>query len=139
MTINLHSRWLKAIGVAAAAVIVILAGGIVWRLLDRDPEVSAANVASTPELVARGHYLAQAADCTACHTTPGGEPFTGGMPFELPFGTIYSTNITPDRDTGIGSWSDDDFVRALHEGIAKDGSHLYPGVPVHIVHGAQPR
>src|SRR5262249_14286764 len=56
-------------------------------------------------------------------------PFTGGLAFKLPFGTVYSTNITPDRDTGIGAWSDDDFVRALHEGIAKDGSHLYPAFP----------
>ena len=127
--IGLRANWLKAVGMIAAVVIVILAAGIVWRLLDRDPEVSAADVPSTPELVARGRYLAQAADCAACHTVPGGEPLTGGVAFKLPFGTIYSTNITPDRDTGIGTWSDDDFVRALHQGIAKDGSHLYPAFP----------
>ena len=129
MIINLLARWLKAVGIVAAAVIVIVAAGVVWRLVDRDPEVSAEDVPSTPELVARGRYLAQAADCTACHTTPGGEPFTGGLAFALPFGTIYSSNITPDRETGIGTWSDDDFVRALHQGIAKDGSHLYPAFP----------
>ncbi len=127
--IGLRARWLKAVGVTVAAGIVIVAAGVVWRLLDRDPEVSAADVPSTPELVARGHYLAQAADCTACHTVPGGAPFTGGLAFKLPFGTIYSTNITADRETGIGTWSDDDFVRALHEGVAKDGSHLYPAFP----------
>ena len=65
----------------------------------------------------------------ACHNIPGGKPFAGGFAFHLPFGTIYSTNITPDKETGIGTWSDDDFVRALHQGIAKDGTHLYPAFP----------
>ncbi len=127
--IGLVTKRRKAVGLVAAAVIVIVAAGVAWRLLDRDPEVSAPDVLPTPELVGRGRYLVQAADCAACHTVPGGAPFTGGVAFKLPFGTIYSTNITPDRDTGIGSWSDDDFVRALHEGVAKDGSHLYPAFP----------
>src|SRR6202045_3135455 len=83
----------------------------------------------TPALLARGEYLTRAADCAACHNAPGGKPFAGGLPFKLPFGTIYSTNITSDRETGIGTWSDDDFVRALHRGIAKDGTHLYPAFP----------
>ena len=59
----------------------------------------------------------------------GGDPFAGGRPFETDFGTIYSPNITPDAETGIGSWSDADFLRAVHEGIAKDGTHLYPAFP----------
>jgi len=127
--IGLRSRGLKAVGIIASTVFVIVAIGVVWRFLDRDPEVPAADVLSTPELVARGRYLTQAADCAACHTVPGGQPFTGGLALDLPCGTIYTTNITADRETGIGSWSDDDFVRALHEGIAKDGSHLYPAFP----------
>src|ERR1700754_253833 len=57
-------------------------------------------------LVAKGEYLTKAADCAACHTAPGGRPFAGGRAFRLPFGTIYSSNITPDRETGIGRWSD---------------------------------
>ena len=73
----------------------------------------------TTALIQRGEYLTRAADCAACHNAPDGKPFAGGLPFELPFGTIYSTNITADRKTGIGSWSDDDFVRALHRGIAQ--------------------
>ena len=82
------------------------------------------------DLVARGEYLTRAADCTACHTAPGGKPFAGGLAFKLPMiGTIYSTNITPDQETGIGAWSDDEFVRALHEGIDRDGEHLYPAFP----------
>ncbi|MFK3740880.1 c-type cytochrome [Massilia sp. TN1-12] len=80
-------------------------------------------------LVARGAYLARAADCVACHTAPGGKPFAGGLAFKLPFGTLYASNITPDRDTGIGAWSDDDFVRAMHDGIRKDGKRLYPAFP----------
>ncbi|HTY50892.1 MAG TPA: cytochrome c [Steroidobacteraceae bacterium] len=81
------------------------------------------------DAVARGRYLAQAADCEACHTAEGGKPFAGGRPFVTVFGTIYSPNITPDAETGIGSWSDADFVRALHRGIDKDGRHLYPAFP----------
>jgi mono/diheme cytochrome c family protein len=83
----------------------------------------------TPALFARGEYLTRAADCAACHSAPNGKLFAGGLPFKLPFGTIYSTNITADRETGIGSWSDDDFVRALHRGIAPGGHHLYPAFP----------
>lgn len=79
--------------------------------------------------LAVGRYLAVAADCEACHTIDGGTPFAGGRPFETDFGTIYSTNITPDMETGIGSWSDADFLRAVHEGIAKDGTRLYPAFP----------
>jgi mono/diheme cytochrome c family protein len=80
-------------------------------------------------LVAKGEYLTKAADCAACHTAPGGEPFAGGRAFKLPFGTIYSTNITPDRETGIGQWSDAEFVRALHRGIGRNGEDLYPAFP----------
>jgi mono/diheme cytochrome c family protein len=81
------------------------------------------------ELVARGRYLAQAADCTACHTAPGGAPFAGGLAMQSGFGTIYATNITPDPDQGIGRWSADDFWRALHDGVRRDGAQLYPAMP----------
>jgi mono/diheme cytochrome c family protein len=123
------SSILRALGVLILAAVVIVAGFVGWRLYDRDPEVTAADVTPTPALIVRGAYLVQAADCEACHTAPGGKPFTGGVTFALPFGTIYSTNITPDKATGIGTWSDDDFVRSLHRGIARDGSNLYPAMP----------
>jgi len=84
---------------------------------------------TSADLVTRGKYLTQAADCAACHTAPGGVPYAGGLPFKLPFGTLYSPNITPDRDTGIGSWTDSQFLRAVHKGIAADGTHLYPAFP----------
>jgi len=82
--------------------------------------------AGIKEPPARGEYLARAADCIACHTLPGEQPFSGGVPFKTPFGTIYSSNITADKETGIGTWSDDDFVRALHAGVGKNGEPLYP-------------
>lgn len=80
-------------------------------------------------MIARGEYLARAADCVACHTTQGGKPFTGGLAFKLPFGTLYSPNITPDKATGIGNWSDDDFVNAVQKGVGKGGQHYYPAFP----------
>jgi mono/diheme cytochrome c family protein len=113
------------LGVLVAAV-VIVAGLIGWRLRGREIDPSVSDVQANVELVARGAYLARAADCAACHTRPGGKSFGGGVAFTLPFGTLYSTNITADRDTGIGAWSDDDFVRALHQGVGKDGRNLYP-------------
>ena len=80
-------------------------------------------------LVERGAYLARAADCMACHTKPGGKDFAGGLAFKLPFGTLYSTNITPDKETGIGNYSDADFLNAMHRGIRRDGARLYPAMP----------
>jgi mono/diheme cytochrome c family protein len=80
-------------------------------------------------LVKRGEYLMRAGDCVACHTKPGGEPLAGGLKLDTPFGPIYSPNITPDHETGIGGWSDDEFYRAMHEGIGKKGEYLYPAFP----------
>jgi mono/diheme cytochrome c family protein len=122
-------RLLRLAACVVLAMIVAAGAFVAWRLYDRDSEVWAADVAPTPELIARGKYLVTAADCAACHNAPGGKPFAGGFAFHLPFGTIYSTNITADKETGIGGWSDDDFVRALHQGVAKDGAHLYPAFP----------
>jgi mono/diheme cytochrome c family protein len=79
--------------------------------------------------VERGAYLARAADCEACHTAPGGKPYAGGLAFKLPFGTMYSTNITPDKESGIGNYSDQDFLNAVHRGIRRDGARLYPAMP----------
>lgn len=77
----------------------------------------------------RGEYVARMADCEACHTIKGGQPFAGGRGFVLPFGTIYTPNITPDPETGIGKWSDAQFLDAVHRGIAPDGSRYYPAFP----------
>jgi mono/diheme cytochrome c family protein len=80
-------------------------------------------------LIERGQYLARAADCAACHTADGGEPFAGGRAFVLPFGTLYSTNITPDKETGIGNYTDANFLDAIHKGIAPGNEKLYPAMP----------
>lgn len=81
------------------------------------------------DLVTRGKYLTQAADCESCHTAPGGKPFAGGRAFRTAFGTLYSSNLTPDPATGLGAWTDADFLRALHQGVGKDGRRLYPAFP----------
>lgn len=79
--------------------------------------------------ITRGEYLARAGDCVACHTEPGGKLFAGGRTIDTPFGTLYSTNITSDPKTGIGTWTADEFYRVMHEGIGKDGELLYPAMP----------
>ncbi|MBV8627954.1 MAG: cytochrome c [Paraburkholderia sp.] len=80
-------------------------------------------------LIQRGAYLAKAGDCIACHSTPRGKPFAGGLKMVTPMGAIYSTNITPDPDTGIGRYTEAEFARALRRGVAKDGHNLYPAMP----------
>jgi mono/diheme cytochrome c family protein len=132
--------------IVVVAAIVIIGGGFgLWLVLGPGPMDFAGGkqAATTPgtnatgvpaELVSasqiqRGEYLARAADCAACHSTEDGQPFAGGRAFVLPFGTMYSTNITPDKETGIGAYTDEDFLRALHKGIARDGTRLYPAMP----------
>lgn len=80
-------------------------------------------------LLERGKYLTAAADCVGCHTAKDGTPFVGGRAFVLPFGTLYSTNLTPDAETGIGKYTDADFLNAVHKGIGRGGRHLYPAMP----------
>jgi mono/diheme cytochrome c family protein len=87
--------------------------------------------AATPDdaLVARGAYLATAGDCAACHTAPKGKPYAGGLPMNTPMGKIYTTNITPDAQTGIGGWTEQEFDQAMRRGVSKDGHNLYPAMP----------
>jgi len=130
----------------AAIVVVVLATGI-WIVRGPDPMAFvnrnkvalAAYKADDPtgapvslsktSLVERGKYLAEAADCMACHTSQGGKDYAGGLGIRLPFGALYSTNITPDKETGIGSYSDQDFLNAVQRGIRRDGARLYPAMP----------
>jgi mono/diheme cytochrome c family protein len=119
-------RW--AIGVAAFAGIAI--GAFFSVNLLRGKTGGPVQVVNAPaDIVASGKYLAEAADCAACHTAPGGAPFAGGLAMQSGFGTIYATNITPDPDYGIGRWTADDFWRALHDGVRRDGQQLYPAMP----------
>ncbi|MGF6573772.1 mono/diheme cytochrome c family protein [Paraburkholderia sp. GAS333] len=96
------------------------------------PAIASGTVASSAAdspLISSGRYLAIAADCAACHTAQGGKPFAGGYPINSPMGTIYSTNITPSTQGGIGDYTEADFARALRQGIRRDGRHLYPAMP----------
>lgn len=114
--------WLPVIIVLAGIAITVRAFsmGVAHR-----PDVTA-----TPDMVKRGAYLVAAADCVSCHTAAGREPFSGGREFDLgSMGKLYSPNITPDKETGIGTWTDDDFRAAMQLGIAKGGVHLYPAFP----------
>jgi mono/diheme cytochrome c family protein len=118
----------------AGAVAALLLGGavagfaITWR-----PAIAAidppAPKSFEPALVKRGRELAAIGNCGSCHTTSGGRDFAGGLPVPTPFGTIYSSNITPDADTGIGRWPESAFRRAMRSGVARDGEHLYPTFP----------
>ena len=85
--------------------------------------------ASNAAIIEQGEYLARAGDCIACHTAPGGKLFAGGRPMPTPFGTLYSSNITPSPDTGIGKWSADAFYATMHTGRLPDGGLLYPAMP----------
>ncbi|OCR26183.1 alcohol dehydrogenase [Pseudomonas syringae] len=91
--------------------------------------MQAAPEAQQAALIEKGRYLADAGDCTACHTAKGGQPFAGGLPIASPIGTLYSSNITPDKASGIGAYSLDDFDRAIRHGIAANGDSLYPAMP----------
>ena len=107
------------------------AGGSTVALSDyhaADPTGVPATLANA-DVVKRGEYLARAADCMVCHTAPGGADYAGGLAIPLPFGTLYSTNITPDKDTGIGNYSDADFLNAVQRGVRRNGVRLYPAMP----------
>ena len=112
----------------------LILGGVVafmvwaWRPPLAPIEPPAASIFD-PALIAKGAELAAIGNCALCHTNPGGRPFAGGLPIATPFGAIYSTNITPDVESGIGAWSEAAFRRAMHEGVDRDGRHLYPAFP----------
>lgn len=121
--------WLKlAWAVCALAVLGAVA---VWRLNVRDEAdvTTLAAHATDDGLVARGAYLARAGNCLTCHTARGGQPYAGGLGVATPFGTVFTSNLTPDESTGIGSWSPAHFWRALHNGRSKSGRLLYPAFP----------
>jgi mono/diheme cytochrome c family protein len=141
---------MSAVGRILGSVVVIgavVAAGVAWYVRGPDPlafsggpkvalaDYKAANPTGVPAsmakagLVERGEYLARAADCMVCHTAPGGQEYTGGFAFKLPFGTLYSTNITPDKDTGIGNYTDQQFLDAVQRGKRHDGARLYPAMP----------
>lgn len=107
----------------------LLACGAVVAVLCGLPLRPVADEPVSPAVLAKGEYLARAGDCIACHTAPEGKPFSGGRAMPTPFGTLYTTNITPDKETGIGNWSADDFYKTMHTGRFPDGGLLYPAMP----------
>jgi mono/diheme cytochrome c family protein len=88
-----------------------------------------AQPAAAPDILAKGEYLARAGDCIACHTAPEGKLFAGGLAMKTPFGTLYTSNITPDPQTGIGTWTSDQFYSMMHNGRFPDGGLVYPAMP----------
>ena len=100
-----------------------------WLLLCSAFAMGEASAQPSPETIALGKALTIAGDCASCHTADPAKPFAGGKRIDTPFGGIYPPNLTPDRDTGLGAWSDDDFYRALRYGLAPNGSRYYPAFP----------
>jgi mono/diheme cytochrome c family protein len=106
-----------------------IVGGLVLAMASFARLAEAQPASPMQQLIAKGEYLAHAGDCVACHTEPGGKLFAGGRAIVTPFGTLYSTNITPDPKNGIGNWTPDQFYRVMHDGIGRDGENLYPAMP----------
>lgn len=122
-------RWLSTLG-SLAAFVVGLTALVAWLNVRGEAPLDATPfTTATPALVERGAYLAKAGNCAGCHTVPGGAPFAGGRGIETPFGTVHTSNLTPDTATGLGAWSSGEFWRAMHHGRSKDGRLLYPAFP----------
>lgn len=131
MTARHHKTW---IGILIALLVVMLAlFAYVWQP-EMDP-VEGPPASAGEEQLLRGRNVAATGNCVVCHTAPGGAPNAGGLAMKTPFGTVYSTNITPHPETGIGSWSFEAFDRSMRRGIARDGTYLYPAFPyTHFTH-----
>jgi len=125
-------RWWRW-ALLAAVLMTVLSFGVLWlsdRLMLGESEASIEPPPGTvADIVARGEYLTRAGGCFSCHTVPGGEKLAGGRALATPFGTFYSPNLTPDVETGIGGWTDAQFVRALRKGVRPDGSDYFPVFP----------
>ncbi len=115
----------KLLPVVVASLLTI---GMTGAIAQQPPKPAPAPIAN-PALIAKGEYLARAGDCIACHTAREGKIFAGGLPMETPFGTIYTSNITSDPQTGIGTWTSDQFFTTMHNGRFPDGGLLYPAMP----------
>lgn len=120
----------RAAGAALAFVLLIPAIVVVYQYaVDPGGDRHGVPAADLATQIRQGEYLTRAGNCMTCHTARGGKAFAGGRAIATPFGTIYSSNLTPDTATGIGSWTADDFWRAIHNGKSKDGRFLYPAFP----------
>jgi mono/diheme cytochrome c family protein len=123
---------LKKALLALVAVVVIVGAGLVWfvtRLPSSPFDGEAPQQTAAAELIQRGEYVARQADCVACHSLPGRKPFAGGLEMGTPLGSIFATNVSPDKTNGIGNYSLADFDRAVRQGVTPDGRRLYPAMP----------
>jgi mono/diheme cytochrome c family protein len=121
---GLH-RLMYAAGALLAVTGLVLGAYLFWP----EPELRSPTIGSLGSSLEQGRYLATIGNCQTCHTASGGKPFAGGMKFLTDFGVLYSTNITSERETGIGGWSFEDFYQAMKRGVRPDGAHLYPAFP----------
>ena len=123
----------QRLGWVTLASVLLLALGVVWDnwgdLLRPQNDNTALTAPATEAQIEQGRYLALAGNCMACHTTRGGTPFAGGRRIDTPFGGVYSSNLTPDPETGLGRWTADDFWQAMHHGRSKGGRLLTPAFP----------
>jgi mono/diheme cytochrome c family protein len=125
------------IGALAATVVILFVFARHPSLAGAAPSDPAPAATYDLALVSKGAWLSAIGNCSTCHTADNGRPFAGGRPLSTPFGTLYATNITPDPDTGIGRWLPSDLLRAMHQGVDKDGQNLYPAFPYdHFTHVA---
>ena len=124
-------RWPVYTALALLGLLVLLAGGIAWDNWGRQAPARQGPTPdlASPALIAQGAYLARAGHCMACHTARGGAPLAGGRGIETPFGIVYSSNLTPEPETGLGGWQADTFWTALHLGRSRDGRLLNPAFP----------
>lgn len=123
-------RFIRFLAVVLILILIVAAGlfAIAWRG-EIEPVAAVDPSSFNEDLVAQGAQLAAVGNCIACHTVPGQPAFAGGLAIPTPFGTIYSTNITPDPESGIGHWSEEAFQRAMREGVDRQGRYLYPAFP----------
>jgi len=122
--------WRTVVAATAAVIAVVIIGGLAWAWRPTIPPISDSDRPRADEATFRhGAELSAIGDCTTCHQTAAGKPYAGGRAIPTPFGTIFSSNITPDAETGIGAWSEAAFQRAMHEGVDRAGRQLYPAFP----------
>lgn len=114
---------------ATLGLLLMLAAAVWWLNVRGDADADPASAADPADQAARGAYLARVGNCQGCHTPRGAAPYSGGRGIPTPFGTVYSSNLTPDAATGIGAWTAAEFRRALHNGRSRDGRLLYPAFP----------
>lgn len=129
-------RGVKALTASVAVIVVIMVAAVGLSYRSAIGAIAPPDTKSfSADLIEKGEHLAEIGDCAVCHTASKGADYAGGLPLATPFGTIFTTNITPDEKTGIGTWSAAAFRRAMQEGVARDGRHLYPAFPYdHFTH-----